>query len=100
MQKLENTWVRVAVIRNHDTTLEDPPIWRFYLDRKDPYIEILDWSLEGEVLPGVNHMAFRNPRPEKDPIGIAGLKAAIDVYGDVMIDDNLVARITLKNPAS
>lgn len=100
MQRLENIWVRIAVVKKHDTTLENPPLWRFFLHREDPDLHLVDWTMQGEAIPGVNYIPYATPKPDKDSAGMAGLKAAIDVFGNIEIGDDKTARITLKNPAA
>lgn len=99
MRRFDDSWVRIAVVRRHDTSDPRPPLWRFFIGRKDPDIHVRAWTMEGEAVPGVNHVPVASADYAQGDPGIEGLKAAIDIYGDITIDDDLTARIVLKNPA-
>ena len=98
MIKHKKVWVRIAVVKKHDKSVSNPSLWRFFIDRQDPDVQVLNWSMEGMAITGINVVPMATPTPDPDSKGITGLKAAIDLYGDVTIDENNIAHIKLKKP--
>ena len=50
MIKHKKVWVRIAVVKKHDKSVSNPSIWRFFIDRQDPDVQVLNWSMEGVAM--------------------------------------------------
>jgi hypothetical protein len=92
-QTYEGIWIRIAVVRRGDDP-DETMVWRVFPERRAPAAHVRHCELAGESVPGRNLLLDEDPKAA----GPLGLRAWIDVFGDLRIEDG-VARIALKLPA-
>ncbi len=92
MEKRTGVWIRMA---GHAERIKngEPYVWRFFIDRERPEVPIKHFVIEnGEGSPR-NFIPGTNSARDK-----LGLVAWIDLYGDVFVDDDGIAHVTLRDP--
>ncbi|MDP3963467.1 MAG: hypothetical protein Q8Q39_03145 [bacterium] len=89
--RYDNVWIYMA---GHSKRIKanEPNHWRCFVGDDPNEIPISAWSIEGEI-------TAKNFIPETDPGGNKfGLTAWIRVFGDLVLEKDGSARITLKDP--
>ena len=84
--------LRIAVVRKGEDPNPDM-IWRIYVGEATAAIHAKEGAFTGIGLPGSNFKLCQNLADN----GMQGLRAWVEVYGDLSVEDG-VATITLKTP--
>lgn len=92
MTEFHNVWIRIAGNSKRIKKALKPPHWRFQIDGSSPQHLLMGWTLYGIA-------TKRNNRQETNSAarGIEMI-AWVEYFGDVTVDDNDHAHITLKEP--
>ena len=74
--------MRVAVVRRGDDP-DETMVWRVFPNREAPALHVRHCDLSGDSIPGKNLRLDEAPKAD----GPLGLRAWIDLFGDLRIED-------------